>query len=239
MPDTSDPTRVKGHCPKCGPDRWGVVRAQFQEHESEGHVWSTTEHYVLQCPACDTVYHQTDMIFSESISPGFDEETGREVWEYDHIIKHWPAPIRRERPSWLEKLLAIDGELYRIMSEVYQALDGELYTLAAVGVRTAFDRGTELLGVDPAKRFEEKLNDIVTLGSVGAAERSALDVMADGGSASAHRGWQPTNSELETMLQIVETFVHRNFALRDNINDLTNAIPARQRRRPPPPAQGN
>lgn len=231
----SEVKRVKATCPDCGPDRWALVRAEFVNDvdDGSGTVWWRTEHRVLQCPACDRVYHQTDQIFSEDYTYGRDE-AGEESIEYGHTIKHWPSPIKRETPAWVERLPLIDIDLHRLLVELYGALEADLTVLAAIGARTVFDRGSELLGIDPAIKFEEKLQKLVTDGFIGSTERDALAVMTDAGSASAHRGWRPTEEQLETMLQILEAFLHRNFVLRTDLAELTNAIPAKPRRRPPP-----
>jgi Domain of unknown function (DUF4145) len=152
---------------------------------------------------------------------------------YTETIDHWPPPAKRPRPVWLDKLPSVDTDLYRLMSEVYSAVEAELDVLSAIGIRTAFDRGSELLSIDPTKTFTEKLNDLVASGFIGSTERDALSVMTEAGNASAHRGWKPAPEQLETMLQIFESFVHRNFILRHDISNLKNAVPAKPRRRPP------
>ena len=54
-------------------------------------------------------------------------------------------------------------------------------------MRTAFDRASELLGVNPAKTFAEKLTDLVSRGHIGSSEKDTLDTLTDAGSAAAHR----------------------------------------------------
>lgn len=99
-------------------------------------------------------------------------------------------------------------------------------------MRTAFDRATELLGVDPAKTFQQKLEDLFAAGKVGVAEKQTLAVLADAGGAAAHRGWKPQPKQLATMMDIVEAFCHRNFILDSQVVKLKPQIPAKQQRRP-------
>jgi hypothetical protein len=226
--------KVRGHCPVCGPKKWAQVRGEFIRPESDNDISVTTKHRILQCPACETVYHQTIFTCSEDWDVVRNPHTGEEEYVYIEDIKHWPSPAKRPRPQWLDRLPSVDTDLYRLLSDVYSALEIELDVLAAIGIRTTFDRGAELLSIDPAKTFGEKLDDLVAAGYIGSTERDALAAMTDAGSASAHRGWKPTAQQLETMLQLIEAFVHRNFILRDDVSGLKNAVPARPRRRPSP-----
>ena len=78
----------------------------------------------------------------------------------------------------------------------------------------------------------EKLDALHDGGHIAKTDRDALDVMTDAGSASAHRGWRPNTKELNTMLRLLEAFVHRNFVITDDVSNLKHAVPARQKRRP-------
>jgi len=227
--------KVKGHCPLCGPNKWAEVKALVTHRESDGDVSASTDHRILQCPACETIYHQTNSTCSEDWDVIQNPQTGDDEMIYAETIVHWPPPAKRLRPTWLDKLPSVDTDLYRLMSEVYSGVEENLDVLAAIGIRTAFDRGAELLSIDPAKRFTEKLDDLVAFGFIGSTEKDSLSVMTEAGNASAHRGWKPTSEQLETMLQIIESFVHRNFILRHDVSNLKNAVPAKPKRRPPPP----
>lgn len=103
--------------------------------------------------------------------------------------------------------------------------------MAAIGVRTAFDRATELLGIDPATSFERKLDRLSALGMLGANDRATLAALVDAGSAAAHRGWKPTHEALSTMLHILEGFVHKEFVLKRGVGDLVSSIPPKPKRR--------
>ncbi|MDW9408154.1 DUF4145 domain-containing protein [Sinorhizobium meliloti] len=231
MPDKIG-DRVKGHCPSCGPDRWAIIRGCYTKHESDDHVWYSVDHRILQCPACDEVYHQTDSTFSEDFDIVEHPVTGDPEWIQLHKFEHWPPPAKRKRPDWLTRLPTIDTELYKLMDEFYSALEMQLSVLAAIGIRTTFDRGAELLGIDPGRTFRAKLDDLRDQGFIGETERDSLQLMTEAGNASAHRGWRPTDEQLETMLQLIESFIHRNFILRHDVSNLRGAIPARPQRRP-------
>jgi hypothetical protein len=115
------------------------------------------------------------------------------------------------------------------LSETYNALDVDARVLSAIGARTIFDRVSELLEIDPALTFQEKLNQLQSKGHISASERTHLDILTDAGSAAAHRGWKPTALQLDTVMKIVETFIHRKFVLETEVKQLKSQIPPRQR----------
>ena len=143
---------------------------------------------------------------------------------------YWPAPVSRQRPNWLHRIQESERDLGELLEELYAALDNDLRVLAAVAVRTVFDRASELLRVDPAIRFDEKLTSLQTAGKISRDEEEILQVLVDAGSAAAHRGWRPKADELSTMVEVVEFFLHRSFVLGDGIAKLKAAVPARPKR---------
>ena len=54
-------------------------------------------------------------------------------------------------------------------------------------------------------------------------------MVCDAGSAAAHRGWQPSANELDTVMSIVETFIHRKFILESEVKRLKAQIPRRKK----------
>ncbi len=85
-----------------------------------------------------------------------------------HKITHYPAPFKRVAPEWTYDLDLADRELGSLLGDVYGVLNAELRVLAAVAARTVFDRASELLGVDPATTFAEKLDELTKQGKISA-----------------------------------------------------------------------
>jgi hypothetical protein len=223
-----NPDRVKAHCKNCGDGRWAKVVGHYSkmEEDDQGYgIWEKTDYRILRCAGCDEVFFQADSILSEE----YDPDNG----EYEHTIDHWPPinKIRRERPQWLDKLSLVDRDLHSLFSSVYVGLDNNIDVLAAIGVRTVFDRASELLEVDPAKGFAEKLSALVVAGKIGAEEKSILNILTDAGSAAAHRGWKPSQEQIDTMMAIIEGFLYRTFLLGKEAKKLRAKIPKRQKRK--------
>jgi hypothetical protein len=113
---------------------------------------------------------------------------------------------------------------------MYSALDNDLRVLAAVAARTVFDRATQLLGVDPAKSFLQKLADLGASGKISVDEETTLRILVDAGSAAAHRGWRPDLTELSVMIDAVESFLHRSFVIGEALTLLKASLPPKPRR---------
>ncbi|MBR1193257.1 DUF4145 domain-containing protein [Bradyrhizobium sp. AUGA SZCCT0160] len=204
MPET------KGFCPTCRREQNSEIIAHhslrnFVSGDEGGYIQN--DHFILKCGGCDTVFHRRDTAFSE-------------VW--DKVDKqYWPAQSKRDRPEWFgANIIAVDRLLYKLAGSVYTALDHDLTVLAATGMRTTFDRASELLGIDPDKPFTKKLDDLVTKGKIGVTERSNLNVLVDAGSAAAHRAWEPSIKELDTMMAILEHFLYRAFVIDEQVKAL-------------------
>ncbi len=214
--------QIKSHCPNCGPGRYANVIASHEasDHDEETGIWAKTTSYILECGGCKTVFFQEDAICSEDFGPDGPEKR----------ITYYPAPVKREPPGWFH-WLDLEPGLYNLLNETYNALDVDARVLSATGARTIFDRASELLKIDPALTFKEKLNQLQSKGHISASERTHLDILTDAGSAAAHRGWKPTAEQLNTVMAIVEAFIHRKFVLEAEVKRLKPQIPRRQRRR--------
>jgi hypothetical protein len=177
-----------------------------------------------------TVYFRRDVWFSEWETIGENPYTGEPQRESGVETTYWPAPVEPKTPEWITEIVAADKTLGNLLSEMYAALNNDLRVLAAIGARTAFDRSSELLKVDAALGFNDKLDELHNMGKVSKSERDTLEILVDAGSAAAHRGWVPKPEEINTMMTIVEAFLHRTFILDDGIRKLKAAVPPKLKR---------
>ena len=148
-----------------------------------------------------------------------EHEPGRILYEE---TSYWPT--KQYHLDW-GKLS--DGILINLLKSVYIALEHDLKVLAAIGMRTVFDRASELVGVDPTKSFTKKLVQLYNEGHISATERERLEILTDAGSAAAHRGWEPNPQELQVLASIMEHFV-RSFSLKEEAAKLKEGIPSRK-----------
>ena len=227
------PQIIRGHCPNCGSGRKAWIRCKHvvrSTDEDDGTSASDTG-MILECCGCERIYFRRDRWFSEWETIGEHPITGEPRLEGGVDTVYWPAPVSRQRPNWLHRIQESKRDLGELLEELYAALDNDLRVLAAVAVRTVFDRASELLQVDPAIGFDEKLKSLQTAGRISRDEEKILQVLVDAGSAAAHRGWRPRTDELNTMVEVVESFLHRSFVLGDGIEKLKASVPTRPERR--------
>lgn len=225
---------ILGHCPSCGPDRYADVVGQHASRfdDDENGIWGHTDFRILECRGCKSSYFQIDEVFSENIDHRRNPVTNE--WEeyLPNQITYWPSPAKRERPNWAYNLDVCDRRLGSLFGDIYGALNAELSVPAAIAARTVFDCATELLGIDPAITFGEKLDALFDSGKISADEKVSLGILTDAGNAAAHRGWRPKPSELETIISIIEAFLHRTFVLSNEAREIGASIPPKPKRQP-------
>ncbi len=224
--------QVQGHCPTCGSNRYADVvgfHKRVEHHDQEHGIWTDTTSRILQCAGCKAVFFQQIEIFSEDYDYDYDEGPGGEPsMSYNEKVTHYPAASKRTRPTWLP--YEIEPNLAALLNETYETLDVDARVLAAIGARTVFDRSSELLGIDSALTFKEKLDALQENGHIGKAEREHLDILTNAGNAAAHRGWKPSTQQLDTIMNIVETFIYRAFVIAAEAKRLKSEIPPKQKR---------
>jgi hypothetical protein len=144
-------------------------------------------------------------------------------------VTFWPSPSKRDQPSWSFNLFYVDHDIKYLFDDIYVALNNDLRVLAAIGIRTVFDRASELLGIASNLSFSNKLDQLTIIGKIGEDDKKTLSILTDAGSAAAHRSWRPKPEELNTMMDIIEEFLRRTFILKDAVENLRTSFPARER----------
>lgn len=223
----------QGHCPECGPDRFSDIVAEHRDSFSDDRsgIWGHTDFRILRCRGCGKVYYQSAEIFSEYVDYEWDEETREHVPYTPERVTHWPVPTKRAAPEWTGALQFTFDRLSDLLDDVYGCLNAGLPIPAAIAARTTFDAASELLDVDPAISFAEKLEALQAQGHIGGGERQALEVLTDAGGAAAHRGWKPKPAQLDTVVSILEAFLHRTFVLTAEAAALKADIPPKPSRK--------
>lgn len=224
---------IKGHCPTCGPNRNAVIVAEHARttEDEKAPVWVSTEYFILRCSGCDEIYFRQDSRCSEDYDMVENVHTGEIEQTVASKITYWPAPNKRSNPNWISWVWAVDRKLDELFTETYTALNNDAPILAAIGVRTILDHVSETLGVDPASPFCEKLEALQSSGKIGADEKETLSILTDAGGAAAHRGWKPSDEQLNMLVTIIESFVYRTVILQSEAEKLKAAIPPKPKRR--------
>lgn len=213
-------TKLKAFCASCKGDRNCEVKGHHSVNESDqrsGISW-WRDWYLLICCGCEHVFFQSVSGDSESYDVIDVDYEGNPVFAPDKTIRRWPAPFKRERPVWLEEISYQNNhdrsiDLQKCLTEVYEALDGDLNVLAGIGTRTVFDIASEILGIDTELPFNKKLQEMVDKKLITNSQKDHLEVVINAGGASAHRGWLPHIEDLNTLMDILEDFIHDSFIL--------------------------
>lgn len=233
------PKIVKAHCPKCDGERnclehGTIYKAWDWEDRQHGHsVNGGVDHSLLECKGCDTVFYETASWNSEDIDQWYDW-AGEEQYEHPREKATYPKPESKTKPPWFDAMQKADAQLHSILNEMYLAYDNQAYILTAIGLRTALDRGTEVLGIDPGKSFAAKLAELQSGGWIGESEKNVLEVVTDAGNAAAHRGWAPDGSEIGELVSVMEVFLQRAFIVGQKALSIKSNIPAKPKRLPAP-----
>jgi Domain of unknown function (DUF4145) len=219
----SQRTVCKAHCLNCGKDRNSELLFDHPEDWDAGPVCGSVRYQTLKCAGCDAVIFRTISVHSEDTDDFYDDagaaqSLANETIDYFPPYKSWNAP------EWINDI--DDNILSDLMHSLYIALNSKLNVLAAIGVRTAWDRATELVEIDANKSFEKKLDELESKGEIGKKEHLLLKELIDAGSAAAHRGWRPTEKQLAVLVDLLESFLNRAFIIPNKYGkDLKGKVP--------------
>ncbi|WP_028034096.1 DUF4145 domain-containing protein [Chelativorans sp. J32] len=242
--ETKIGTKLRAFCANCKGERNCEVKGHHRESGSDGIFDWWRNWYLLVCCGCDHVFAQSVYCDSESCYPVAEDQDGNIEYQEDELIRSWPARFKRDRPVWLNSIdydveHERSSDLSACLLQVYEALDHDLNILAAIGIRTAFDVASEILGVDPNDRFEAKLKEMEAKSLISPSQRDNFEVLVNAGNASAHRGWNPTFQDLDPLVTTLEHFINDTFVvpqLRKRADDavakVKSKVPARAKKAP-------
>jgi hypothetical protein len=178
---------------------WPIGNGQIQgsEQNLERNQTSFQTFEVVRCKDCGTTTYCIDT----RIHPG--SMVGD---SYIQETTYYPALTKRTKPSWYTSL----AENYKlILSEVYTAIDNELFFLASSGTRTALDQLiVEKIGGDIGT-FEQKVQKLFDEKIIDEVEKEMLLAVIDTGNASAHRNYRPDFGAIDHMMDILETIFYK------------------------------
>lgn len=225
----------RAHCPRCDGERVCIVHGEYDEswhvEDARNFMEGQIDHKLVQCAGCETVFYHRSSWDSEDCDYAYHPVTGDTIVSNPKSIETYPVPEKKsQKPDWVWSIGQIDPQLYRILDEAYKAHEMNSFILASVGLRTAFDRVTEFLKIDASLSLEEKVAELLATGFIGETEANTLRVVADAGSAAAHRGWAPDHKAFLILLTTLEQFIYRVVVTGKAALDLTGEIPARPRR---------
>lgn len=135
-----------------------------------------------------------------------------------------PERLAPALPEWLTKL---PDPAQVLMREVHLAMDAELYSLSAMGMRAVVDViSVDLLAGD-AGSFNAKVDGLAKAGHLSPSQHNALNAVVDAGNAAAHRGFVPTRDAAQAMLDALEVVLKTAYVLPGAAQSLQAMTPKR------------
>ena len=188
-----------------------VVFTHDDGSEESMNWWTVFE--MLQCNGCEEVTLRKTYWFSET------HDTPETTF--------YPPRAARKLPHWfwdLKNVVALDYGTRKIrinylrdyptemwadlLEEIYAAIHGDNRRLAAMGARALLDSIMETALNNPPKRFFEKLGKMKTDRLISESDFNLLEAAIDVGSAAAHRAHNPSQGDLNHVMDIAEGLLH-------------------------------
>jgi hypothetical protein len=233
------PKERMSYCRKCGDDRHHQILFEKTITWSDdkapvdgGDTW-----LVLLCAGC----HEVSFVHEHWFSEDYDlTDEGMETIIHRDIYP--PAP--RRRPLDHDDLIMFvnmdEHWIAFLMRDIYSASGMGAFGLAAMGARAVIDHlFTTRSGLDSS--FPDKAQKLKDDGLISEIQMKVSVDAFEAGSAAAHRGYSPSESDFKILLDITETLLQhicilpgraRRQAL-DAEKLRANTPPRPARRRPP------
>src|SRR5258708_35523717 len=100
----------------------------------------------------------------------------------------------------------LEEAIQSMLSEVYTAVQNNSRRLAAMGIRATLE-AVMLDKVGDQQNFERNLNAFEKAGYLSLIQRDSVAAILEAGHATIHRGWEPTDQDIKTLLDITESVV--------------------------------
>ncbi|MPZ32044.1 MAG: hypothetical protein GEV13_13790 [Rhodospirillales bacterium] len=212
------PAVIQAACDRCRCEtRHKVLHTNKQTGADKNGAWRIVDQ-MIRCAGCHTVSLRRTEYFSEFTGPDGRPEP---------MVKYFPAPTPRHRPSWVDEL---PDELEGLMGEIYEARRGPSVRLIAMGVRAVIDFLMRA-EIGDEGGFEEKLKRLLDKGLISEKQHETLATVVDAGSAAGHRAFKPSVALIDGMLDAIESLLQQHYIVGPMVATLKLSIPPR----PPQP----
>lgn len=215
---------TSAYCNRCASStKHDVLAVEKQEDtEEKDSIWYDL-YEMLRCRGCDGITLRHTSKWSKGKPTVF----------------YYPPTIARRAPWWISSELAIrdldsdafvPAQIRGLMREVYTAIQNGLNRLAAMGIRAALD-ATMVNKVGDHGNFTVTTDAFAAAGYLSVRQRGHIDSLLGAGNAAVHRGWEPTDADLVTLLDIIESTIEVGYLHDEAANSLKRRVP------PKPPVQ--
>jgi hypothetical protein len=123
-----------------------------------------------------------------------------------------------------------DAELGSLLHEIYQAVRGEQYRLAAMGIRALLEQ-IMVSQVGEMFSFERQLDAFEKAGYISFIQRDTMKATLEVGHAAMHRAYRPTEEDIKVALDVVEGVMAPLYHHRSKAEKMADRVPPRPRRK--------
>lgn len=166
-------------------------------------MWGHDTWEILECRGCSNVTFVHTHWFSED-----SDDAGHPLIRRDL----YPPSPSRAKPEWAHQLWrCLPREhlwLVGLHGDIYTALGTKAFSLAAMGLRAIADVvvTSQIGDIGP---FKTKLDRMREGGLISELQVDILHAAFDAGSAAAHRGYNPSERDVYSLLDITEALLQR------------------------------
>ncbi len=219
--------KIDAHCPRCRSDGRAYVLGEdsYKESVHDDQVTYYVGASLMKCVVCDYYFLRKSLACSEEMDyhalPNGEYET-----YLPEEITYSPAQAKLIYPHWHKDLEKIHVRLWENLEQIYKAFDNDLNLYAAMGCRSAFERVSIILGINPDKDFKKKLSGLQHQKLITEKEKKVLTVLVEAGHKAVHHNWSPNDNLLRQMISILEKFIYDALLFESGIEKLEDTVNA-------------
>ncbi|WP_457445995.1 DUF4145 domain-containing protein [Roseateles sp. P5_E4] len=188
--------KVKWHCNLCLRNTrhtvlFAITKQDAVETHDEDFDVEETIYTLAECDGCEYISMKTDWSINGE----------------GEMVDQYPPALTRRRPAWIHELFKADflneQSKYDLLQELYTAIGVQNWWLTMLGVRSLLEFVmVEKVGDNGS--FVKNLEKFLEGGFISKIQLDALGPLIEAGHATTHRGYQPTSSDVNVVMDILE-----------------------------------
>lgn len=221
-------TTLKAQCNKClGLTNHVLLHKEEQPWEEDVddryHIYGCETFNMVKCCGCDSVKLMHTSWFSEAC-----DEYGRPIMD----TSYFPPAISRAEPKCVSELGSYFGPIERkyvasLLKEIYSALHNDSRRLAVMGIRALLEH-LMVSGVGDKGTFGKNLDAFQNSGYLSGKQREIIEPILEAGHAAIHRGFEPSEDDVLTVVEIAESLVETIYIHPEKATKLGQRVPKRE-----------
>lgn len=210
------------------------TKQEYNEQDAEQygpHAQFDRNYLIVQCAGCEDV-----RMCLKTEDQYFGNTHSREYWYPENQIRRMPEWVDSEfcktvrifdQPKEEDDLSEFLIDIKKLLVEIYQALGGGSHRLATMGIRALIER-IMVREVSDRGTFKKNIEAFFDKGHVAESQQEMFrDTLIEAGHAAMHRGWEPKQSDVITLLDITEALIKSQYVDRVRALEVAKSIPSR------------